>query len=215
MKKKFIFTIVLIIVLFAAIIYCIRPVEKFNDTSTEQVSLKEIMKEKMLDSITGMLNNSSKEFQFELSEKDMNNIIFMNMDKLKSKKIDSVHCTIHNGEVYFYADTKLFSLFSAQLILKTDLTVADNTLQVKINKAYIGRIPVIKSLITDNLKNKIDKVNIDEETSVISIPITMPEAVTIEDFQTTDRINFKVAISIKSLSDIIEIVEYFGGKLMK
>lgn len=215
MKKRFILTIVLIIVLFASIIYCIRPVEKFNETSTEQVSLKEIMKEKMMDSITGMLTNSSKEFQFELSEKDINNIISMNMDKLKSKKIDGVHCAIHNGEVYFYADTKLLSLLPSQLILKTDITVEGNALQVNVNKAYIGRIPVFKSIIIDNLKNKIDKVNIDEETSVISIPITLPEAVTIKDFQTTDRINFKIAISIKSLSDVMEIVEFFGGKLMK
>ncbi len=215
MKKKLTLTIFLIIVLIAAIIYCIRPVEKFKEASTEQVSLKEIMKEKMLDSITGMLTNSSKEFQFELSENDMNNIISGNMDKLKSKKIDSVHCAIQNGEVYFYADTKLLSLFPAQLILKADLTVADNALQVKINKAYMGRIPVLKSFVMDYLKNKTDKVNIDEESSLISIPVTLPEAVTIEDFQITDKITFKIAISIKSLSEVIEIVEFFGGEFMK
>ena len=216
MKNKILIILVILIALLVGLIFSIRPVEKFNEDTSETVSLKEMVRKELLDSVAGMLINSTKDFQFELSEADINRIIAEKTDdKLKNMNIDNIHCIVHNGQAYFYVDTKLFSRIPTQLILKTNLTVENNELHINIDKAYVGRVPIFKSFVLDMLHEKVDTLAIDTASSTIAIPISLPKALSIKEFEVADRIYFKLNISIKSADDLLELLEYFGEKLLK
>ena len=211
MKRKIIIILLIVLVLIAGLIFSIRPVEKFSEDTNETVSLKELLQKELLDSIAGMLINSSKELQFELSEADINHLIAGKADsRLKNMNIDSVHCIIHNGQAYFYGDLKVLSLIPTQLIIKTNLTVEDNELKVTVDKAYVGRVPIPKSLVLAEFQEKFDKMTIDSSNSKISIPIDLPKSLSIKELEVSDRIYFKLNISIKSAGDLLELLDYFG-----
>ncbi len=215
MKRRILIILIIVLVLIAGLLFSIRPVETFSEDTSETVSLKEIIQKELLDSIAGMIINSSKEFQFELSEKEINSIIVdQTDDKWKDLNINSIHCVIHNGQAYFYVDTKVFSRIPTQLILKTNLTVEDNELHIKVDKAYVGRIPVFKSFVLDMLQEKWNRFTIDSASSTIAISINLPKALSIRDFEVSDRIYFKLNISMKSADDLLELLEYFGDKLL-
>ncbi|MDF2513251.1 MAG: hypothetical protein K0S04_3117 [Herbinix sp.] len=215
MKRKIIIILLVVLVVIAGLIFSIRPVEKFSEDTVETVSLKEILQKELLDSIAGMIINSSKELQFELSEEDINRLIAGKADsKLKNMNIDSIHCIIHNGQAYFYADLKVLSLIPTQLFIKTNLTVEDNELKVAVEKAYVGRVPISKSFVLGVFQEKYDRWAIDSSSSTISIPIDLPKSLSIKELEVSDRIYFKLNISIKSAGDLLELLEYFGEKIL-
>jgi uncharacterized protein YpmS len=215
MKKRILIILVILLILAAGLLFSIRPVEKFSESTPETVSLKEIFQKELLDSIAGIIINSSKDFQFELSEKEINSMIAEKTDdKWKDLNINSIHCVLHNGKAYFYVDTKVFSRISTQFIFKTNLTIENNELYIKVDKAYVGRLPIFKSFLLDVLQEKVDRLTIDSARSTIAIPIDLPNALSIRDFEVSDRIYFKLNISIKSADDLLELLEYFGEKLI-
>lgn len=215
MKRKIVSIVLILFIVVIGIIYLIRPVEKFNDIDSDKVSLKEILSEKLLDSITGMIFDTKENFQFDFTEQDINNIIAENTDKLKSKKISGLHCIIHNSETDFYFDTSVISFLPTQLILKTNIDVVDNEIKINVKRASIGRIPVSKEFVLKLLQNRMEDLEIDSTSSSITIPTSLPGPVSINDFEVSDSIKFKISISIKSAKDMVELIEYFGNKVMK
>lgn len=208
--------LVIVIVLLAGFIFSIRPIEKFSKRTNETISLKEMVRKELLDSVANMLINTTKDVSFELFEQDVNHIIAnKTSDKLSDWNIDSIHGTIRNGQVYFYLDTKLFSLIPTQLIVKTKLTIEDNVLYIHINKVNIGRLPVFKSIALDMLDKKVDTLTIDRTNSTLAFPINLPKALSVKEFEVSDRIYFKLDISIKSADDLFELMKYLGEKLLK
>ncbi|BCJ98484.1 hypothetical protein bsdcttw_15250 [Anaerocolumna chitinilytica] len=161
----------------------------------------------MLDSIVNKMFTGEKDFQFSLSEQDVNDIISGKTDLLKKGNLDSLHCVIKDGYAIFYADLKLFSTIRTQVILKTNIQVRDNNVIIKVDKAYMGRLPVLKSFLFDILKDKMKNVN--SANSEITFPIVLPEAITVNDFEISNNINFKLKVTIKSVSDFLALLKYF------
>lgn len=207
-NKPFILILILIL-LVIGFLFCIQPVRKFSTSEANSTSFKEILKREMIDSIVDKMFSGEKDFQFDLSEQDINDIISGNADKLKNRKIDGLHCVINGSNAIFYADLKLFSSIQTQVILKTDINVTDNKVNINIDKAYIGRLPVLKSFILKMVNEKLEKV--DTTNSGITVPVSLPESITINDFEVSDSIRFKLKVSIKSVNDLLEILKYFGS----
>lgn len=205
-NKPFIF-ILLLIVLIIGFLFIIQPVKKFDTYEVKSTSFKKILKREMLDSIVNKMFTGEKDFQFSLSEQDVNDIISGKPELLKKGNLDSLHCVIKDGNAVFYADLKLFSTIRTQVILKTNIHVRDNNVIVKVDKAYMGRLPVLKSFLFVILKDKMKNVN--SANYEITFPIVLPEAITVNDFAITNDINFKLKVTIKSVSDFLALLKYF------
>lgn len=201
--------ILFLIFLVIGFLFCIQPVRKFTTNEANSTSFKEILKREMIDSIVDKMFSGEKDFQFNLSEQDLNDIISGNADKLKNMKVDGLHCVINDSNVIFYADRKLISSIRTQVILKTTISVTDNKVNINIVKAYIGRLPVLKSLVLKVVNQKLKNAN--STNSEITYPISLPKSITIHDFEISDGIRFKLKVSIKSVSDLLEILKYFGS----
>ncbi|BCJ94218.1 hypothetical protein acsn021_17870 [Anaerocolumna cellulosilytica] len=214
MKKRIYLVIALLVVFIAAFIFGIQPVKKLtnNDTS-DAVSVKEILQNELLGSISGMLQNKTEDFEFKFTEKDINHIITEKFSASNSLKIENIQCNIENGIVIFYLDTKLGSFIPTQVVLKTNIDIIDNEINVIINKASLGRVPIPKNWILKMLQRKLEKYDANISGSVIKIPIALPKAISIIDFQVSDRIRFSARISIQSMDDLMELFKYFGKKM--
>jgi len=214
MKKKIYLAAALLLVLITAFIFGIQPVKKLtNNDTADAVSVKEILQNELLDSISGMLQNKTQDFEFKFTEEDLNHIIAEKFGDLSSLKIDNMECKIENGEVIFYMNTKLASLIPTQIVLRTNIDVIDNEINVKISKASLGRLPLPKSWIVKMLQSKLENYDASISGSVIKMPITLPKAISIIDFKVSDRINFSVRISLQSMDDLMDIFKYFGKKI--
>lgn len=216
MKKKFYLAAVLMIIFVSVFILCIQPVKKFSYNSTgDSISVKEILQNELLDSISGILQHKTEDFAFDFSEKDINSIITEKISKSNYTDIYDIQCKIIDEEVVYYINTKLFSFIPTQVIMKTSIDVIDNEIDIKINKAYLGRIPIAKTWILKILQNKMNSYGINTYSSGIKIPITLPRTMSIKEFRVSDSMSFNIKVSIETMDDLVEIFSYFGKKINK
>lgn len=204
--------IVVFLVLLSVLVYNIRPVVDLSDYSVAESSPKEIMGKEIADSIAGMLFEKTKDFPMEFTEEEINSIVTWKYNKIQNEKLEGVYCNIHNGKVTFYVNYRVSSKLTTQVILETVITVEDLDLKIAIVKVKLGKIGIPKSLFLKLIKNKYDNMVVDSKESVISIPLNLPEPITIKDFVVTDNISFKVHISIKTRDDLISVFKYFKLK---
>lgn len=238
MKKRryILLTIVcILLVLLIGAIYLTRPVKVFhketNETDiTQKVSLTDMLGEKLMDSAMDMLSNGTRKIHFEFTEDEVNRIILGMMEQNKSKEVrddtskddgisdrimnnvDGIHCEIKNGALIFYLDTKLFSSIPIQVIMNTNMTISDQEFVIYVDNIHLGRLPINKKLFINTMQKKMKSGKVDAGKSTISIPIPLPNHITIEELEVQESIKFHLNVSIKSISDVMDLFEFFRKK---
>lgn len=208
MKKKIIIILSIILILILGLFLAIRPVKTLETSPIDEASLTEMVGEKIVASAMEMFTNGTDGLQIKLSEDELNGIIVAAMKE--NKDISGLHCIVNEDEIVFYVDLKLGGILPTQLIIHTNLTMIEKELNIELLKVSIGRLPIPRSIILEQLESKMENGTINKKENSIALPIDLPEASSIENLIIEENhIIFQLKISIDSITDVLSLFEFF------
>jgi uncharacterized protein YpmS len=209
----FITTVLLILGLISIFAYSISPKVKFAENTKDKETLNYIVGKKVLSSLGAIITEKKVEFDFEFSERELNDILYWQKEKINSKKekLKGLHCKVEKGSFTFYVDTKLLAM-PAQFIIKTKPVLSEDKISFALEEIYMGRLKLPKGWVLSYIEKNFRNLKVDKENETITASTELPKQLIISDFAVEDEVQFKLTVSVKSKLDFIGLAAYLYPK---
>lgn len=200
--------IMILIIFIITSIFLISPVKKLSsyNESNSSSNILETLNKVEFDKKSGNLNIS-----FTIKEDQLDNVLYKAMKN--SIQVNGIESNINKDKVIIYINSHLLKVLSTQYMVQFTPELKDNNIVLNLDKAKVGRIPIPKKYIIDQLKKRSsDYLSINDDNSIkINSNALEPFKITGLDMKQEELI-LNLNYPIRSISDITNL---FSHKIPK
>ncbi|WP_163194926.1 hypothetical protein [Clostridium thermarum] len=216
MKKRLLLLITTVLIISGFIFifaYSIFPKVKFTEDDNNRETFNYIIGKEVLGSLGKIISEKKMEFDFNFTERELNDILYWQVEKLNSSnnKIKGLHCKIDNGNIIFYVDTDILSM-PTQFVIKSKVDINEHKLSIKLDDMNMGSLKLPKGWALSFIEKNFKNIKVDKKKGIIEISLKLPKQLIISDFNVGDEVRFKLLVSVNSKWDFISIATYLYPK---
>lgn len=207
--------LVCLLLLIPVLAYFLLPsIQSFTLSENLPPSIAEYLKLKSPQSIQISRIDRDLVIQFSFSEQEVNEMMAIAIRQQKNVQkngslISNFRIMFTESHAIIFIEQNLWGFLPLPFQLNFVPSVEDNRILLLLQSAQLGKIPLPKQVVLENIRKKADHIaTIDPITSIVEIPTTLPAPFKFQSVELKNKtVLVKCIASVNSLQDVLQLIK--------